>query len=228
MDAELTIIKLYFSNKPLTVFDVGANNFSFGCTVVKQHLNAVVYGFEADIVNFQNNEQAYKDSKVLHFNNMAISDVNGVSVFYPSLDWLRDNNSKPHRESGSLCLPVVGEDSRFQTSYKGLGFDMSGVEVITRRIDSFCESNSITHIDYMHIDVQGAEDKVIRGLGNIRPSFIFAETCVFGDKVYLTTTTKTDFNDLMKLKGYHLLHSDQMDTLYVHEKFDFKSVSIPH
>lgn len=148
-----------------------------------------------------------------------------VCVFYPSISSHAAGVVKPHRDSGSICTPVVNEVGMGLNSHKNILFDVTGIEVLTIRIDTFCKANAITHIDYMHIDVQGAEDKVIKGLGDIRPSFIFAETNCFGNKVYQTTTTINDFDNLMTQIGYYILDRDHSDTLYVHKSFDINSVS---
>ena len=73
----------------------------------------------------------------------------------------------------------------------------------------------IKKIDYMHIDVQGAEYKVVVGLGDLRPTYIFAETCEF--ETYDTGVTLSDFDELMKEKGYKIIQRHDYDTLYVYD-----------
>jgi len=222
MNTEHTIIKMYFNNKPFVLFDVGAHSFSFGREICQLHPLATAYGFEADVTTFESHKNYNADKAALHYYNNAISDVDGTCVFYPSVQFIYEDSVKQHRDSGSLCTPIVDENGIGLNAHKGLQFDVNGIEVRTVRIDTFCKLNNITHIDYMHIDVQGAEDKVIKGLGDIRPSFIFAETNCFGNSVYQTTTTVNDFNNLMNLLGYYVIDSDNSDTLYAHNDFDIK------
>ena len=223
MNTELTIINMFFKDTPFIVFDVGAHNFSFGSTICDKHTKAVAYGFEADIVTYEKCKHRFNNSTTKKYCYTAISDIDGNATFYPSIDFVRENLNKPHRDSGSICVPVTDENGRGIDRHLGLGFDMRGVDVPAIRIDTYCNNNNILHIDYMHIDVQGAEDKVIRSLGEIRPSFIFAETNCFGNKLYKTTTDLVDFDKLMFSKNYSIIDRDHSDTLYVHKAFNIKT-----
>ena len=194
-------------------FDVGANSFSFGLYTKQIYPNATVYGFEADITVFNT---AAKNKKIvktdgLHYFNKAVSDINGVATFYPSLSW----KDKEHRASGSICVPVVDETTNTMLNgYHNLRFDMAGYEIETTRLDTFCAAEKITNIDYLHIDVQGAEDKVIRGMGELRPKYVYAETNLFGTSLYETTTTLGDFDTMMTSLGYSIFDRTNSDTLY--------------
>ena len=198
----------------MTFFDVGANSFSFGFYVKNLYPKASVYGFEADIAVFN---ATIKNKKLSTPNDMyyqykAVSDTDGVSRFYPSLSW-RD---KEHRASGSICMPVVDPTTNTMLNgYHTMQFDVTGYEVETIRLDTFCAAEKITKIDYLHIDVQGAEDKVIRGLGVLRPTYIYAETNLFGTSLYKTTTTLEKFDDMLISLGYNLFDRTRSDTMYV-------------
>ena len=98
---------------------------------------------------------------------------------------------------------------------RSLEFDMTGYEVETTRLDTFCTNKDISKIDYLHIDVQGAEDKVVRGMGALRPTYIYAETNLFGTSLYETTTTLDKFDDMLTSLGYNLFDRTHSDTMYV-------------
>ena len=89
---------------------------------------------------------------------------------------------------------------------------MIGYEVQIVRLDTFCELNNIDHIDYLHIDVQGAEKFVIEGLGILKPYFIFAETCEFA--TYESGITTEEFDSYMNNLGYEIVKRFRDDTLY--------------
>jgi hypothetical protein len=72
--------------------------------------------------------------------------------------------------------------------------------------------NNIDHIDYLHIDVQGNEHSVIKGLGNYRPYFIFAETCEFD--TYESGTSLEKFELDLQDMGYEAIKRFRDDTLY--------------
>ncbi len=97
-------------------------------------------------------------------------------------------------------------------NHDGLLYNMEGYEVQVVRLDTFCELNKINNIDYLHMDVQGGEHNVIKGLGNYRPYFIFAETCEFG--TYETGTTLESFESDLFSMGYEVVNRFRDDTLY--------------
>jgi FkbM family methyltransferase len=214
---EIDLIYLLLPNikeTPMTFFDVGANSFSFGFRAKQIYPNATVYGFEADTEVFKATIKNKRISAALglHYFNKAVSNTNGIAHFYPSLKF----GDKEHRASGSLCMPVVDEaTNKMLNGYRSLEFDMLGYTVETVRLDSFCVNNDVSKIDYLHIDVQGAEDKVILGLGELRPTYIYAETNLFGTSLYKTTTTLAKFDDMLTSLGYNLFDRTHSDTMYV-------------
>lgn len=198
----------------MVFFDVGANSFSFGLYVKQVYPSSIVYGFEADTTVFNTTVKNKKiaETNGLYYLNKAVSDTNGAARFYPSLSW-RD---KEHRASGSICAPVVDPATNTMlNSYHTMQFDMMGYEVETMRLDTFCAVEKITNIDYLHIDVQGAEDKVIRGMGELRPRYVYAETNLFGTALYETTTTLSDFDTMMTSLDYSIFDRTHSDTMYV-------------
>ena len=214
---EIELISLLLpSNKetPVVFFDVGANSFSFGLQAKQIYPNATAYGFEADTEVFK---ATIKNKRIsagtgLHYFNKAVSSVNGTAHFYPSLKY----SDKEHRASGSICTPVVDpETNKMLNGYRSLEFDMTGYEVETIRLDTFCANKNISKIDYLHMDVQGAEDKVVCGLGTLRPKYIYAETNLFGTSLYKTTTTLEKFDDMLTSLGYNLFDRTHSDTMYV-------------
>jgi hypothetical protein len=93
------------------------------------------------------------------------------------------------------------------------------------RLDTFCELNNIDRIDYLHIDVQGGEHHVIKGLGKYRPYFIFAETCEFG--TYESGTSLEEFEDELAMMGYEIFAKFRDDTMYK-LKNEFIDLEIPN
>ena len=64
------------------------------------------------------------------------------------------------------------------------------------------------------MDVQGAETKVIKGMGTYRPKIIFAETCEFD--TYETDTNLQQFDKLMISLNYEIAERLEYDTFYIH------------
>ena len=93
-------------------------------------------------------------------------------------------------------------------------YDTDGYEVKTMRLDTFCELNGISEIHCIHIDVEGAEHKVLSTMGNYKPGLIFAETHHYTVKNYDNNISLTDFDSLLDSLGYKVSVRLQYDTLY--------------
>lgn len=195
----------------IAIFDIGAADFGHTIAFKDAFPNAMVYAFEADMENIQRHLERVSTRDRVTVTHCAVSDKNGVATFFPSEDY----NGKSWRYSGSLMKPIVLPGTNEETAHPGLRYDMEGVEVKTIRLDSFCKKNRVKKIDYMHVDVQGAEHKVILGLGDMRPTYIFAETCEF--ETYDTGINLEGFDALMTERGYKIMQRHDYDTLYVHQ-----------
>jgi FkbM family methyltransferase len=194
----------------LTIFDIGACDFSEGIGLKHTFPNSDVYGIEADKINFDRHSPQAIVRGVKAF-NLAFADFDGKTTFYPSL--FETNKQIDWRFAGSIVKPILKENSNEAINHS-VTYDDKGVEVETMRIDTFCEKNSIKKIDFIHIDVEGAEDKVLSTLGDFRPEFIFAETHHFNVKNYDNKINLNEFDNLLDSLGYKVSHRFTYDTLY--------------
>lgn len=210
---EIELFKQYIGREPedrLMVFDVGAFNLRSTKQLKRAFPNIIIHGFEADIRNY-NRFLPDNRGEDIYYNHYAISDREEVVRFYPSLHM----GEKEWRCSGSICEPVVDENDCHRERWTTLSFDTKGTDVQSIRLDHYCRSRDISTIDYLHIDVQGAELRVMRGLGDVNARIVFAETNILGDQYYKTGTTLDEFDDFMSQAGYGIRYRDASDTLYV-------------
>ena len=199
-------IKEIISHKDtLTVFDIGAFNFQDSISFKKEFSKANVYAFEAFHYNFQvYGKRAIQNGIKIY--NFAISDNNGETTFYNSIDL----NGSQWTCSGSILKPSAKEGTEI---HPGLHYNKEGVKVQTIRLDDFCKSNQIENIDVIHMDVQGAEYYTIKGLGKVRPKILFCETCEY--ESYEGALTLNDLDNLLFEMGYDIKERLIYDTLYV-------------
>ena len=199
----------------LVIFDIGGCNFHDSIHLKQNFPHAEIYSFEPN----KENLAMYKyqaESFGIMVVPVAVGENNDVTTFY---------NSATHNGSGSTLKPKVKEGTTEGINHEGLLYNMEGYDVQIVRLDTFCELNNIERIDYLHMDVQGGEHRVIKGLGKYRPYFIFAETCEFG--TYESKTTIEEFEaDLAEL-GYEVVNRFRDDTLYkLKDEFqDFKMIT---
>lgn len=212
---ELQIIsEMYEKNNKLVIFDAGGYDFCDAVCFKKNFPLSEVYSFEADDLNI---EKYSKD--IINFGinviPLALSDSNGSVNFFSSLTFTNNlGKTKDHTSSGSILKPIVKNGTNECVNHPGLVFSEKTKSVPCIRIDDFCKQNNIKKIDFFHLDVQGAENIVLAGLGDkLRPQYIFCETCE-----YTTYDTKgmekQKFNFFMKELGYDIVKELRHDTIY--------------
>lgn len=124
----------------LTIFDVGANVGDW--TKEAQNIASTTYSFEPSNKAF---ELLKKNIGGEHLYNIALSDRTGEETLFTN-------------ESGS------GLASLYPRNLKHFGIDFKKTEVIsTQTLDNFCAQNKINQIDFLKIDVEGHDKKVLDG-----------------------------------------------------------------
>lgn len=204
---EIAVIRHALNKSDLVIFDIGGCDFNDACHFKQNFPHAKVISFEPDEMNLKTYKERAESQGVL-VAPVAVSNDNDEVLFYPSVTY----NGNIHKASGSTLKPNVKPGTSEGINHEGLLYDMNGYKVQIVRLDTFCELNDISHIDYLHMDVQGTEKRVLEGIGNIRPTFIFAETCEFS--TYDSGHDKEEFDTFMDSLGYDIVHEFRDDTLY--------------
>ena len=137
-------------------FDVGANYGTDSIHIAEYDKESVVYAFEPTPVLFDYLIDKTKHLSNYHVIKKAVSDYNGKSNF----------NIAGQSDWGCSSLLEFSEKSK--TEWVGRDdFKVTEViEVDVIRLEDFIVENNITHIDYLHVDTQGSDLKVLVGLGD--------------------------------------------------------------
>lgn len=139
------------------IFDVGANDGSSHIGTALHNPNKLVFAFEPtpqmiDIIK----------SKTSHLKNYvliekAVSDFEGTTTFNVAgqADWgcsslLEFSNKSKNKWPGRTDFKVTHQ-----------------IEVDVIRLESFIIERTIPKIDYIHIDTQGSDLKVLKGMGDL-------------------------------------------------------------
>lgn len=149
--------KLLSSERELTFFDVGACD---GLDTVRYKIKyprAKIHAFEPLERNFGLFERNARDHDGIVLNKFALSDSIGFFDFFESeednatAEWDRGN------KSSSLLPP-----KEHLTVFNFINFK-TPVKIQTDTLSHYCQLNQVEKIDFIHMDVQGAELMVLRG-----------------------------------------------------------------
>ncbi|BAQ64275.1 FkbM family methyltransferase [Geminocystis sp. NIES-3709] len=121
--------------------------------------NLTIYGFDADedacnIANQQLKEKGINWQEK-HF-PIALSDTVGECILYVTKGV----------DCTSLYVPNESYLSRFSVLNNHIKLDFS-IEIETTTLDDFCQEKNIQNIDFLYLDIQGAELNVLQGAKNI-------------------------------------------------------------
>ena len=141
-----------------TYFDIGANEGIYSIPHAKNEHNTFVVAFEP-IPKLVNHMRELSS----HLNNIlivdsAVADFNGTSKF---------NISPPSQYGDYSCSSLLEFSNKSQTDWPGrTDFKkIDEIEVSVIRLDSMIIEYKVSKIDYLKIDTQGSDLKVLKGLG---------------------------------------------------------------
>lgn len=205
------IHELVGDHENLIIFEVGCADG----TDTKQFLNKFgdnlkLYTFDPDPTNIkamsdpdgqdvkgQPNHKLRNDSRHI-FTPVAISSSDGSTTFTRSrnvngpgggVDW--------GRYSGSIYEPkTIVNSPKYGNRWPMIKYDEK-IDVQTRTIDSFCNENSIDHIDFLWMDVQGAEREVFNGTLIMKNKIDYIYTEYHEEEMYEGATNLQTIKDLL-------------------------------
>ena len=174
------------SSSPM-VFDVGANKGDWSLAVLRHNQAAIIQAFEPipSMAAFYCKNIARKN---VTLNAIALSDINGIQQFF-------------------VCDKDKGLSSLYDRPlyFYDKVLSKTKIEVETITLDSFCKVNNIYRIDFLKIDTEGAEWKILNGskkmLSENKISFIQFE---YGGTYLDAKTTLKEVFDLLTSSGYSL------------------------
>lgn len=133
----------------LTILDVGCNKGFYTDNLLKTFKDANYYLFDPSerFINIVNNKFDNLDN--INTFNLAISDTDNEYVDFYEL------KSDDDDVEGMSSLTNRNVFSRYEYSVK---------KINTTKLDTFIDNSGIKHIDFIKIDTEGQELKILRGL----------------------------------------------------------------
>jgi FkbM family methyltransferase len=201
--------------KPSNVFEIGAN-YAQDAEYLRKRFGLK----ESDIYIFEPHSEIIKAVRDLYnFNSydVAISNHNGRAVFH-AIDI--ENNEYKNSGISSLKKGLTTNSRNF-----------TDIEVEVVRMDSFIRENKIKSIDFLKLDVEGANYEVLEGFGDelsrVKAIQVEGEYRQYweGQKLYW------DIEQLLKQSDFELVYftlSDdgvQSDSFWVQKRFISRTVN---
>ena len=188
-----------------TILDIGCNDGYHSIKFSNMFPNSKIFSFEPEprCLDVFNAKGIPSNVTVYDY---ALSNTDGLDMFWRCSGFVPDNPN--HREadwSGSLLQPKIHLEAvpwmKFDTTY----------EVTTKRLDTWFNEVLIDTIDFIWMDVQGAEHLVFEGASGIldRVKYIHTE---FDDRE-LYSGQKTLYELLESLPNFEIEQQFQHDVL---------------
>ena len=159
--------------------------------------NLTIYGFDADedACTTANNELELRkiNWQERHF-PVAISDRIGESTLYVTKGV----------DCSSLYAPNQSYLNRFAALNEYIKLDFS-VEIETTTLDDFCQKENLNEIDFLYLDIQGGEFKVLEGATQILNQTILGiQLEVEFSALYINQPLFSDLDSYLRNKGFIL------------------------
>ncbi|WP_375561853.1 FkbM family methyltransferase [Bernardetia sp. OM2101] len=155
------LYKIYSKNENLIIFDIGACEGESSIFYSEHFPNAKLYTFEPVPSNFElikKNTASY--SNITPF-QIALSNENGTATFHVSSGTPENIDNEDTTDYGNKSSSLLSPELHTST-HQWLKFE-NKIEVQTQILSDFCKEKQIPKIDFIHIDVQGAELMVFEG-----------------------------------------------------------------
>lgn len=184
---------------PSLIFDVGAYDLWSSDQYQSYFPHARIVAFEASIRNYFEKCLYRLGTKQLIW--AAVSDVDGFIEF--------NDTEGTWEGSGSILKPTEA----MLRSYEGMTFG-EPYRVPSIRLDTFCEKACVPCPNLLHIDAQGADIRVVRSLGTLKPQYIFMETSACTEYEGAPSSVDEIYREMVEC-GYRLAEQFPSDALFI-------------
>lgn len=194
--------------EPEVILDIGSYDAGDAIRFKARFPNCRVITFEADPRHYSNICK-YADQYGIETFQGAVCDHDGTASFF-----IADVITKREESSAGGQGSLRKHTASYKKNFGHILQAQTPTVVPAITLETWCKTNGVNHVSFVHIDVEGAEIDVIRGFGKIRPELIFLETSMAAG--WEGTNREELYSELEKM-GYKLALVMPTDRLYFYE-----------
>ncbi len=193
---------------PAHVFEIGACEGEDTVIYARAFPDARFWLFEPLPANFAEVEKLLAKSPSIHASafGVALSDRTGRATFHVSRS--ADASANAVREpvlAGNRSSSLLAPREERPEALRWLEF-ADEIEVSTDTLDNFCHRHGVNFIDFIHMDVQGAELKVLAGAKRMLPRIRAIWMEVAFQATYEGQPLESEATRWMAKRGFRKIH----------------------
>jgi FkbM family methyltransferase len=181
------------------IFDIGSCHCLESVEFSKLYTAARIVAFEPNPVSYQVCLNNTKNISSITVVNQAINEFDGSCKFYP-MDKEKTITTWEDGNQGASSLYLA--NGAYDNIEKYVQYE---IEVPCTRIDTYCRNNNIDHIDAIWMDLQGAELKALKSMGNLLDSVKVIHTELEVNPMYEGQCLFKDVNTFLQERGFDLV-----------------------
>ena len=201
------LLALFPQKSPLIIFDIGACEGEDSIRYLRLFPHAKIFSFEPlpgnqELIRYHFGRHHADRCELVP---VALSDREGEAVLHVSSgappdkqlgeDWNYGNKS-----SSLLSPKLTGQEWNSWLSFK------QRETVPTETLDHFCARRGLSQVDFIHMDVQGAEGLVLAGARDMLPKVRAIWLEVATREAYQGQKLKSEIEQWMRSAGFRLIY----------------------
>ncbi|MBD2107735.1 FkbM family methyltransferase [Nodosilinea sp. FACHB-13] len=214
--------------KPLVIFDIGSCEGEDSIKYSKVFPSARIFAVEAlpsnlSLLKENLNKYSVKNVEILPF---ALSDEAGICNFHVSSGQLEDKKEDWDygNKSSSLLAPTENLDIFPWLKFSNI------ISVETNTLYNVCIEKDISSIDFVHMDVQGAELKILKGAGKFIKKIKLIWLEVEALELYKDQPLKKEIEEFMRenafIKVKDTVGDVSGDQLYINSESSLSKITL--
>lgn len=203
-EAEMELRRLFRANEALVICDIGACEGEDSIRYARRFPHARVFAFEPlpanqALVRAHFARAAAANAELIP---LALSAGTGEAQFHVSSgrppDLFAGENWNDGNKSSSLLAPASPDPMHGWIKFK------ETISVRTESLDNFCATRGLGQIDFIHMDVQGAEHLVLAGATAMLPCTTAIWLEVSSRELYQGQKLRHEIESFMRARGFAL------------------------